>query len=57
MRGWISDLCLAYALSIETREPLLFKGDDFALTDIPYIGTPAVRRRLSEVVASYAAKD
>lgn len=45
--------CLAYALSIESREPLLFKGEDFALTDIPYIGTPTVRRRLSEVVGSY----
>ncbi len=45
--------CLSYALSIDSREPLLFKGEDFALTDIPYIGAPAVRRRLSEVAASY----
>ncbi len=26
--------CLAYALAEVTREPLLFKGDDFARTDI-----------------------
>ena len=26
--------CLAYALASTTREPLLFKGDDFARTDI-----------------------
>ena len=26
--------CFAYALADATREPLLFKGDDFALTDI-----------------------
>lgn len=26
--------CFAYALSKESREPLLFKGDDFARTDI-----------------------
>ena len=27
--------CFAYALAISTREPLLFKGRDFELTDIP----------------------
>ena len=27
--------CFAYALSEATREPLLFKGRDFELTDIP----------------------
>lgn len=27
--------CFAYALAEETGEPLLFKGDDFARTDIP----------------------
>ena len=32
--------CFAYALAIETGEPLLFKGDDFAKTDV----VPAVRR-------------
>ncbi len=26
--------CFAYALAEPTREPLLFKGEDFALTDI-----------------------
>jgi ribonuclease VapC len=26
--------CFAYALARETAEPLLFKGDDFSLTDI-----------------------
>ena len=26
--------CLAYALAEATREPLLFKGDDFARTDV-----------------------
>ncbi|HYZ64988.1 MAG TPA: type II toxin-antitoxin system VapC family toxin [Acetobacteraceae bacterium] len=27
--------CFAYALAAETGYPLLYKGDDFALTDIP----------------------
>ena len=27
--------CFAYALAIATQEPLLFKGRDFALTDVP----------------------
>ena len=27
--------CFAYSLADMTGEPLLFKGDDFALTDIP----------------------
>lgn len=26
--------CFAYALAKSTQEPLLFKGDDFALTDV-----------------------
>jgi ribonuclease VapC len=26
--------CFAYALAKSTREPLLFKGDDFSLTDV-----------------------
>jgi ribonuclease VapC len=26
--------CFAYALAVETGEPLLFKGDDFAQTDV-----------------------
>jgi ribonuclease VapC len=47
--------CFSYALAVERNEPLLFKGDDFGLTDIPYVGRPGVRRRLSEVVAGYGA--
>lgn len=32
--------CFAYALAMETGEPLLFKGDDFARTDvIPALAT------------------
>jgi len=27
--------CFAYALAKVTREPLLYKGDDFARTDLP----------------------
>ena len=45
--------CFAYALARELDEPLLFKGDDFRHTDIPYVGRPAERRRLSDVMASY----
>jgi ribonuclease VapC len=45
--------CFAYALARELGEPLLFKGDHFRHTDIPFIGRPAERRRLSEIVASY----
>ena len=48
--------CFSYALSIERNEPLLFKGDDFGHTDIPYVGTPSVRRRLSDVFASYGVE-
>ena len=45
--------CFAYALAIELAEPLLFKGGDFLHTDIPYIGRPAERRRLTEILAGY----
>jgi ribonuclease VapC len=45
--------CFAYALARELNEPLLFKGDDFAHTDIPFVGKPAERRRLSELFAGY----
>jgi ribonuclease VapC len=45
--------CFAYALARELGEPLLFKGDDFKHTDIPFVGKPAERRRLSEAFASY----
>lgn len=46
--------CFAYALAREFGEPLLFKGDDFAHTDIPFVGRPAERRRLSELAAIYS---
>ena len=45
--------CFAYALARELDEPLLFKGDDFRHTDIPHVGRPAERRRLSETLATY----
>ena len=32
-------------------EPLLFKGDDFRHTDIPFVGEPSERRRLNELWA------
>jgi ribonuclease VapC len=31
--------CFAYALALETAEPLLFKGDDFAQMDLPRVET------------------
>ncbi len=46
--------CFAYALARDLGEPLLFKGGDFALTDIELVIEPARSRRLSEVVAAYA---
>lgn len=45
--------CFSYALARALEEPLLFKGEDFALTDIELVTTPLRGRRLSEVVASY----
>ena len=45
--------CFAYALARDLGEPLLFKGDDFTLTDIELIIEPIKHRRLSEIVASY----
>ena len=45
--------CFAYALARELGEPLLFKGGDFRHTDIPYVGRPDERRRLSELFAGY----
>lgn len=45
--------CFAYALAREMREPLLFKGDDFRHTDIPFVGPLSERRRLSELLAGY----
>lgn len=47
--------CFAYALSKEMGEPLLFKGDDFNKTDIPFVGRREERRRLSEILAAYGA--
>jgi ribonuclease VapC len=46
--------CFAYALAREMGEPLLYKGDDFRHTDIPLVGRPEDRRRLSELLAAYA---
>ncbi len=45
--------CFAYALAREVDEPLLFKGDDFLHTDIPYAGRPSERRRLLEALAPH----
>jgi ribonuclease VapC len=47
--------CFAYALARELDEPLLFKGDDFRHTDIPFVGEPSERRRLHELWASYGS--
>jgi ribonuclease VapC len=47
--------CFAYALARDLGEPLLFKGGDFALTDIELVTEPVRSRRLSEVVAAYMA--
>lgn len=45
--------CFSYALARDFDEPLLFKGGDFALTDIEIVIEPIKERRLSEVVAAY----
>ncbi len=45
--------CFAYALARDLGEPLLFKGTDFALTDIELVIEPDPRKRLSEMVARY----
>jgi ribonuclease VapC len=45
--------CFAYALARDLDEPLLYKGDDFSKTDIPFVGRPSERRRLSELIAAY----
>lgn len=47
--------CFAYALARELGEPLLFKGDDFKRTDIEIVIEPTPDKRLSEIVAGYAA--
>ncbi len=45
--------CFAYALARDLAEPLLFKGADFAQTDIEIVIEPIREKRLSEIVASY----
>ena len=45
--------CFAYALAKALDEPLLYKGDDFSKTDIPFVGRSSERRRLSELIAAY----
>ena len=45
--------CFSYALARDLREPLLFKGEDFKLTDIEIVIEPARHKRLSEIVAAY----
>jgi ribonuclease VapC len=47
--------CFSYALARDLGEPLLFKGSDFALTDIELLVEPVKSRRLSEVIAAYGA--
>jgi len=47
--------CFAYALAHDLGESLLFKGDDFTLTDIEVVIEPIKHKRLSEIVASYGA--
>ncbi len=47
--------CFSYALARDVDEPLLFKGSDFALTDIELVVDNGGGRRLSEVVASYGS--
>lgn len=47
--------CFSYALARDMDEPLLFKGRDFALTDLEMVTTPLPGRRLSDVVAEYMA--
>ncbi len=48
--------CFAYALARETGEPLLFKGDDFGQTDIPYLGARSERGRLGELRTAYGVR-
>lgn len=46
--------CFAYALARDLGEPLLFKGNDFPLTDIEQLTEPIRRNRLSEALAAYS---
>ncbi|HSW41007.1 MAG TPA: type II toxin-antitoxin system VapC family toxin [Patescibacteria group bacterium] len=45
--------CFSYALARDLGEALLFKGDDFTLTDIELVSEPIKGRRLSAIVAGY----
>jgi ribonuclease VapC len=45
--------CFAYALARDLGEPLLFKGGDFAQTDILFVGPREERSRLRELLAPY----
>ncbi len=45
--------CFAYALARDVGEPILFKGDDFAQTDLENALAPRESRRLSEVLATF----
>ncbi len=45
--------CFSYALARDLGEPLLFKGEDFKLTDIEIVIEPDRQKRLSEIVAAY----
>ncbi len=47
--------CFSYALARDLGEPLLYKGNDFALTDIEQLTEPIRRNRLSEALAAYRA--
>ncbi len=47
--------CFVYALARDLGEPLLFKGADFAQTDIPFVGRREERERLRELLAPYGA--
>jgi ribonuclease VapC len=47
--------CFSYALAKDLGEPLLFKGGDFAATDILFVGDRDERNRLRELVAPYQA--
>jgi len=45
--------CFAYALARDLGEPLLFKGDDFTLTDIELVIEPIKHKHNIEIVAGH----
>ena len=49
--------CFSYALARDLGEPLLFKGADFAMTDIELVIEPVKSKRLSEVMAAYQGRE